>query len=103
MPIGSPNDALLWPAARELGAAIGAAASDADLDPAGPPWEVNDAASAIHAGMVVDWVHKPAAIIAEKQIGAGRLTVSTFRLLTESPVADPVAASQLGALVATRR
>jgi hypothetical protein len=67
------------------------------------PWEFNGAVAVIHAGAIVGWVHKPAAIVAEKQIGNGRLLVSTFRLMTEAPAADPVATTLLDALVDTCR
>ena len=54
----------------------------------------------VHAGLVVGWVHKPAALIAERQVGLGGLVASTFRLAGEAPGADPVAAELADALVA---
>lgn len=65
------------------------------------PWEFGTAVTQIHAGTVVGWVHKPAAIVSEKQLGRGRLVVSTFRLMTEAPGADPLASALFDALVRT--
>lgn len=45
----------------------------------------------VHAGLVVGWVHKPAALIAERAVGKGALVASTFRLTGAAPGADPVA------------
>ncbi len=53
----------------------------------------------VHAGVTVGWVHKPAALIAERQVGEGRLVASTFRLMTDPPGADPVAAHLFDCLV----
>ncbi len=53
----------------------------------------------VHAGIVVGWVHKPAALIAERRVGRGGLVASTFRLLTEDAGADPVAGYLFDALV----
>ncbi len=47
------------------------------------------------AGMVVGWVHKPAALIARRRVGRGGLVATTFRLTTEAPGADPVAEALL--------
>ena len=55
----------------------------------------------IHAGIVVGWVHKPAAFIAEKRVGRGGVVATTFRLTREAPGADPLAAALFDALVAT--
>lgn len=60
------------------------------------PWEFGNN---VHAGTVVGWVHKPAAIIGEKQVGRGGVVATTFRLLREAPGADPVAAALFDALV----
>jgi len=60
----------------------------------------------VHAGVVVGWVHKPAALIAERPVGQGALVASTFRLTRSAPGADPVADAlfdRLVALAATRR
>ncbi|UXN74892.1 glycoside hydrolase family 2 [Devosia sp. A8/3-2] len=57
--------------------------------------------SNVHAGMVVGWVHKPAAIIGEKRVGRGRVVATTFRLTREAPGADPVAAALFDAVVQT--
>jgi hypothetical protein len=52
----------------------------------------------VHAGIVVGWVHKPAALIAERRVGKGGLVASTFRLLTEAAGEDPVAGYLFDAL-----
>ncbi|MEO6300206.1 MAG: glycoside hydrolase family 2 TIM barrel-domain containing protein, partial [Paracoccaceae bacterium] len=52
----------------------------------------------VHAGIVVGWVHKPAALIAERRVGKGVLVASTFRLMTEAAGADPVASYLFDAL-----
>ncbi len=61
-------------------------------------WEFG---GAIHAGLVVGWVHKPAATIAERRVGKGGLVASTFRLLRDAPGDDPVAAALFDALIQT--
>jgi hypothetical protein len=53
-------------------------------------WEWADK---VHAGLVVGWVHKPAALLAERQVGHGGLVATTFRLFEEPPGADPLAAT----------
>ena len=53
----------------------------------------------VHAGLVVGWAHKPAALIVERRVGHGGIVASTFRLLTEAPGADPVAAHLFDCLV----
>ena len=58
-----------------------------------------DFAGAVQAGIVVGWVHKPAALIAERRVGRGGLVASTFRLMTEAPGVDPVAGYLFDALV----
>ncbi|MBE0578476.1 MAG: glycoside hydrolase family 2 [Devosia sp.] len=60
------------------------------------PWEFGNN---VHAGVVVGWVHKPAAIIGEKRVGRGGVVATTFRLTREAPGADPVAAALFDALV----
>jgi len=62
------------------------------------PWEFGNN---VHAGVVVGWVHKPAAIIGEKRVGRGGVVATTFRLTREAPGADPVAAALFDALVQT--
>jgi hypothetical protein len=64
------------------------------------PWEFG---SNVHAGIVVGWVHKPAAIIGEKRVGRGGVVATTFRLTRENPGADPVASALFDALVQTAR
>ena len=53
------------------------------------------------SGLVVGWVHKPAALIASRRVGRGSVLASTFRLFTDAPGVDPVAATLLYALIAT--
>ena len=48
-------------------------------------------ALAVHAGLFVGWLHRAVALIAERQLGAGRLLISTFRL-REHLQTHPVAA-----------
>lgn len=45
----------------------------------------------VHAGVVVGWIHKPAAFVIEKRLGRGKVVLSTFRLLEDAADADPVA------------
>ena len=52
----------------------------------------------VHAAIVVGWVHKPAALIAERRVGRGGLVASTFRLMTEAAGEDPVAGYLFDAL-----
>jgi len=56
---------------------------------------------AVHAGLVVGWVHKPAVTIGERRVGKGGLVATTFRLTTEVPGADPVASALFDAVVQT--
>jgi hypothetical protein len=53
----------------------------------------------VHSGIVVGWVHKPMALIAERKVGKGGLVASTFRLFTDAPGHDPVAATLFDALI----
>ncbi|WP_108460706.1 glycoside hydrolase family 2 protein [Devosia naphthalenivorans] len=62
------------------------------------PWEYG---SNVHAGIVVGWVHKPAAIVVEKKVGRGGVAATTFRLTREAPGADPLAAALFDAVVQT--
>jgi Glycosyl hydrolases family 2, sugar binding domain/Glycosyl hydrolases family 2, TIM barrel domain/Glycosyl hydrolases family 2 len=55
----------------------------------------------VHAGIVVGWVHMPAALIAERKIGKGQLVATTFRLTGDPPGVDPVAAALFDAIIAT--
>jgi len=64
------------------------------------PWEFG---SNVHAGIVVGWVHKAAAIIGEKRVGRGGVVATTFRLVREAPGADPVAAALFDAVIQTAR
>ncbi len=61
-------------------------------------WEYG---GAVRSGVVVGWVHKPAAMIAERAVGRGGLVAATFRLLTDPPGSDPVAGALFDALIAT--
>lgn len=54
----------------------------------------------VHAGVVVGWCHKPAALIAERRIGRGALVATTFRLFSEPAGQDPVALTLTDALLA---
>ena len=53
----------------------------------------------VHAGTMVGWVHKPAALIAERRVGRGGLVASTFRLFGAAALVDPVAATLFDALI----
>lgn len=60
-------------------------------------WEYG---GAVHAGTNVGWLHKPAALIASRRVGRGSLVACTFRLMTDAPGADPVAAALFDAVLA---
>jgi hypothetical protein len=62
------------------------------------PWEF---AGAVHSGLVVGWIHKPAVMIGERKVGTGGLIASTFRLMRDPPGKDPVAAALFDAHVAS--
>ncbi|WP_108398346.1 glycoside hydrolase family 2 protein [Devosia submarina] len=62
------------------------------------PWEFGNN---VHAGIVVGWVHKAAAIIGEKRVGRGGVVATTFRLTREAPGADPLAAALLDGVIRT--
>lgn len=64
------------------------------------PWEFD---RRVHAGVVVGWVHKPAATIFEKAFGRGLLVATTFRLAKDAPAADPTATALLDALILLAR
>lgn len=51
------------------------------------------------AGMVVGWVHKPAALLVDQPYGRGRVVATTFRLLEDAPGIDPTATALLDGLV----
>lgn len=53
----------------------------------------------VHAGLVVGWCHKPAALIAERRVGRGALVATTFRLMGESAGVDPVGTTLTDALL----
>jgi hypothetical protein len=58
----------------------------------------------VHAGVIIGWVHKPAAFIVEKRLGRGKLVATTFRLQNEAAAHDLVANALYDGLlsVATR-
>jgi hypothetical protein len=45
----------------------------------------------VHAGIVVGWIHKVAALVVERSYGKGRMVASTFRLFHKEAAADPMA------------
>ena len=53
----------------------------------------------VHAGVVVGWCHKPAALIAERRVGRGALLATTFRLMAEPAGRDPVGSTLTDALL----
>jgi hypothetical protein len=53
----------------------------------------------VHAGMVVGWVHKPVALILERNYGCGRMLATTFRLLEDPAGGDPTATALLDGLI----
>ena len=61
------------------------------------PWEFD---RRISAGVVVGWIHKPAATVIEKSFGSGHLVATTFRLTEDEPGLDPTATVLLDALIA---
>ncbi|WP_426240330.1 glycoside hydrolase family 2 protein [Pararhizobium sp. DWP1-1-3] len=61
------------------------------------PWEFQ---GRVHSGVVIGWVHKPAAFIIEKRLGRGKLVASTFRLHEETPDVDPLATALYDGLLA---
>jgi hypothetical protein len=58
-----------------------------------------DFQSRVHAGIVIGWVHKAAALVVEREYGRGKFVATTFRLLQDAPGADPTATTLLDALV----
>ncbi|HYD99286.1 MAG TPA: glycoside hydrolase family 2, partial [Alphaproteobacteria bacterium] len=62
------------------------------------PWEYD---ARVHAGVVVGWAHKPAALIGERPFGRGKLVMSTFRVTADPPGFDPVASHLMEALLRT--
>ncbi|WP_426233407.1 glycoside hydrolase family 2 protein [Pararhizobium sp. DWP3-4] len=61
------------------------------------PWEFQ---GRVHAGVVIGWVHKPAAFLIEKRLGRGKLVATTFRLHEEMPGIDPLATALYDGLLA---
>ena len=60
------------------------------------PWEFS---TSVSAGMIVGWVHQPAALIGERKLDRGLVTATSFRLTEDAPEEDPVAAVLFDALV----
>ena len=60
------------------------------------PWEFD---GRVFGGVVVGWIHHPAATIYKKGFGAGYLVATTFRLTEDEPGRDPTAARLLDALI----
>jgi Glycosyl hydrolases family 2, sugar binding domain/Glycosyl hydrolases family 2, TIM barrel domain/Glycosyl hydrolases family 2 len=55
-------------------------------------------ATDVHAGLFVGWVHKTAALVAGRRVGAGSMMISTFRL-REHMTTNPLAALLLRDLI----
>jgi hypothetical protein len=53
----------------------------------------------VHAGLVVGWVHKPAVLLADRQVGRGGCVATTFRLFEEPAGADPLAAAMFDRII----
>lgn len=60
------------------------------------PWEFH---GRVHAGVVIGWVHKPAAFLIEKRLGRGKLVATTFRVMGPDTQEDPVAIALLDGLM----
>jgi hypothetical protein len=54
----------------------------------------------VYAGMVVGWIHKPAALLVERPYGKGRFVCSTLQLFRDPPGADPTATMLLDGVIA---
>jgi hypothetical protein len=63
-------------------------------------WDAMEFSGAMISGLVVGWVHKPAAMIGQWPVGAGALTATTFRLTGAPAGEDPVADALFDALIA---
>ncbi len=53
----------------------------------------------VHAGIFVGWIHKMAALIAERRYGQGKIIVSTFALTPKTVTTHPTATALLQALI----
>ena len=60
------------------------------------PWEFE---AHVHAGLVVGWAHKAAALLCERWFGRGKAVLTTFRLTAEPAGSDPVSTVLLAKLV----
>jgi hypothetical protein len=63
-------------------------------------WDAMEFSGPVVSGLVVGWVHKPAALIGRWPVGAGALTATTFRLTGAPAGTDPVADALFDALIA---
>lgn len=61
------------------------------------PWEHE---AHVAAGLVVGWGHRASAVVAERWFGRGKAVLTTFRVSSDPPGADPVATMLLHALIA---
>ena len=59
----------------------------------------DDWAAHVRGGLVVGWVHRPAATVGARFFGSGGALFSTFRLTRDPPGTDPMADALLGALL----
>ncbi len=55
---------------------------------------------AVHAGVFVGWIHQVAALVADHDVGLGRLLISTLTLAADEPGTDPAATWLLHRLIA---
>jgi hypothetical protein len=60
------------------------------------PWEFE---AHVHAGLVVGWAHKAAALLCERWFGRGKAVLTTFRVSAEPTGSDPVSTVLLAKLV----
>jgi len=57
-------------------------------------------ASDVHSGLFLGWIHKVVALIAERNVGEGKLLISTYRL-SQHLTSHPVAAVMMRDMIAT--
>jgi hypothetical protein len=62
-------------------------------------WRDWEFPSLVHSGMVVGWVHKPAAVVATRWYGKGRAVISAFKLDDGVLASDPTALHLLAAML----
>lgn len=58
-----------------------------------------DFAARVYGGLCVGWIHKPVALIGVRRYGQGQAVLTTFRLTSDAPGADPTATTLLDALI----